>query len=64
MKKRNLFMSATIMCAFLSIAITFKIEKTKWLWESNKPVAVVLIIVAVIFGALWFQAQRKLTAKV
>lgn len=60
MKKRNLFMSGTIMCALLTISFTFNNNQVSWLWNGKEPVAVVLGILAVIFGIQWFRYQKLL----
>lgn len=64
-------MSATLMCALLSIAFTFNIseraftiENTTWLWHGNEPVAAVLIATAIVFGVLWFKAERQMRATI
>jgi hypothetical protein len=60
MKKRNLLMSATIMCGLLAVAFTFKINQVTWLWADSKPVGSILGISAVILGIQWFRQQRLL----
>ena len=56
-------MGFTLICALFSVAFTFSIEKITWIWDGKKPIAAVLIVLAIVFGALWFQAQRRLSAK-
>ncbi len=60
MKKRNLFMSATIMCGLLSVAFTFKINQVTWLWADSKPVGIILGISAIILGIQWYRQQKLL----
>ncbi len=60
MKKRNLFMSATIMCALLTISFTFNSNQVTWLWKDKVPVAVILGILAVILGIQWIKFQKLL----
>jgi len=60
MKKRNLFMSATIMCALLTISFTFNDNQVSWLWNENRPVAIIVGILAVIFGIQWLKYQKLL----
>jgi len=60
MKKRNLFMSATIMCAFFVVAFLFKNGQIYWLWTDNKPAAFIPGIMAVVFGTQWIKHQRLL----
>ena len=60
MKKRNLFMSSTLMCGFLCIAFTFDNKGIYWLWEYNKPVAIILAIATIILGAFWLKSSRKI----
>jgi hypothetical protein len=60
MKKRNLFMSATIICALLAAAFTFKNDQITWLWTNNKALGIILVICAIAFGILWVRQQRLL----
>ncbi len=60
MKKRNLFMSATLMCGLLCFAFTFNKAGIKWLWIGNIPVVVVLAIATLVLGVLWLKQARKL----
>ncbi len=60
MKKRNLFMSATIMCGLFAVAFTFKNDQITWLWIDNKPIAVILGIIAIAFGTFWIRHQKLL----
>ncbi len=57
MKKRNLFMSTTLICGLFTVAFTFKIDQITWLWTDNKPVGVILLIVTFIFAVQWFRYQ-------
>lgn len=66
MKKKNLFMSVTIMCALLTVGFTFRIDQITWFWNETKPVGVILGMLAVIFAILWIkhhQPQSKVTQK-
>jgi hypothetical protein len=58
MKKKHLFMSATIMCGLLAVAFVFKANQIDWLWSDNKPVAIVLGILTIVFGKLWFKYRN------
>ena len=60
MKKRNLFMSTTIMCGLLAVAFTFKIDQITWLWTDSKPVGIILVILTIILGIQWVRHQRLL----
>ena len=51
-------MSATIMCALLTVSFTFNNNQVSWLWNENKPVAIILGILAVIFGIQWIKFQK------
>jgi len=59
-KKRNLFMSTTIMCVLLTIAFSFDSIGIHWFWSGNIPVAIVLGVLAIILGTFWFRTQRKI----
>ena len=59
MKRRNLFMSATIMCGLFVIAFTFNNGHIIWVWTDQKLVAIVLGIAALIFGIQWRRHQRN-----
>ena len=60
MKKRNLFMSTTIMCGLFVVAFTFKNDQITWLWADNKPIAIILGIIAIVLGEQWIKYQRLL----
>ena len=60
MKKRNMFMSSTLMCGLLCFAFTFGDTGIKWLWTDNEPVAIILGIFTVILGIFWFKQAKKL----
>lgn len=48
------------MCGFCCLAFTFDDSGIYWLWSDTKPVAFILAIAAIIFGAFWFKASRDL----
>jgi uncharacterized membrane protein len=58
MKKRNLFMSTTIMCVLLTGAFTFKNNRFVWFWENNIPVAMMLGVVAVCLALQWRKYRK------
>lgn len=60
MKKRNLFMSTTIMCGFFVAAFTIKGDQITWLWADNRPVAIILVILTIVLGTQWIKCQRLL----
>ena len=60
MKKRNLFMSTTIMCGLFAVAFTFKIDQSTWLWTDRKPVGLILVIMTIILGIQWVRQQKPL----
>jgi hypothetical protein len=60
MKKRNLFMSTTILCGLFVAAFTFKGDQIIWLWADNKPVAIILGILTIVLGTQWIRVQRLL----
>ena len=60
MKKRNLFMSFTLMCGVFCIAFTFDNKGIYWLWTANKPVAMILVIATIIFAVFWLKSSKKL----
>lgn len=51
-------MSATIMCALLTVSFTFNDNQVSWLWNENKPVAIILGILAIILGIQWIKFQK------
>ncbi len=59
-KKRNLFMSSTLMCLFLSISFSFNSSGIHWFWSDNKSLPIVLILSAIILGILWVRTQKKI----
>jgi hypothetical protein len=60
MKKRNLFMSLTLMCGLFCFAFTFNSKGIHWLWSEHKPGVFILAIITVIFGALWIRTASQL----
>ena len=63
MKKRNLFMSAALMCGFCSLAFSFKNTELHWFWASNKPAGIIMGIAAAFFATLWINAGIKMKSK-
>ena len=53
-------MSTTIMCILFAAAFTFKGDKITWLWNNNNPVAIILVITAILLGTQWIKYQRLL----
>ena len=60
MKKRNLFMSLTLMCGLFCIAFTFDNNGVYWLWADNKPVVIILGIATIILGIGWLKLSKSL----
>ena len=60
MEKRNLFMSTTLMCGLFVTAFTFKNDQITWLWADNKPIAIMVGILAIVLGIQWIKYQRQL----
>jgi len=63
MKRRNLFMSATLMLSFLIIAFKFNKDGIKWFWSGQEIVPIILGISAIIFGSLWLLENKKIKLK-
>lgn len=63
MKRRNLFMSLTLMCGFLAIGFQFMPEGIQWIWQSSPAVAALLVVLSLVFGILWIRSQRLLKEK-
>ncbi len=63
MKKRNLFMSATIVCGLLALAIKFSTDGPVWLWHDTPPVGVILALLSAIFATQWVHYQKRDTPK-
>lgn len=53
-------MSTTILCGLMVAAFTFKGDQITWLWTENKPVAIILGILAFVLGTQWIKYQRLL----
>ncbi len=64
MRKRNLFMSATLMCSFFIIAFHFDQDGVQWFWTGMEIVPLILGISAIAMGILWFLASKNKTKKV
>ena len=63
MKKKNSFMSATLMCCFLIIAFHFNKNGIQWFWTGQEMVPLILGISALIFGTFWFFTSKSRTNK-
>ncbi|MBC7572481.1 MAG: VCBS repeat-containing protein [Spirosoma sp.] len=59
MRRRNLFMSATILCGLLAVAIQFSQSGIVWFWHDHKPIGGILGLLAAIFGSQWLRYQRR-----
>ena len=59
MKKKNRFMSATLMCSFLIIAFQVDQEGIKWFRTGQEIVPIILGLSTMIFGSLWFFDSQK-----
>jgi formate hydrogenlyase subunit 4 len=60
MKRRNLFMSATLMCGLFTIAFTFDSNHIHWIWRGQELGAIVLGVAAIIFSLYWYKSAKKL----
>jgi hypothetical protein len=60
MKKRNLYLSLTIMCGLFSVAFTFNMTRITWLWKGNEPVGILLFGMAIGFAILLYKNQKSL----
>jgi len=58
--KRNLFMSVTIMCLFLTVTFKFDGSNIYWFWENQIQVPVILGLISIISGIFWILENRKL----
>ena len=59
MRKRNLFMSATLMCGFFIVAFHFDKNGIQWFWTGMEIVPLILGISTIVFGVLWFLESKK-----
>jgi len=60
MKRKNLFMSLTIMFGLLAMAFNFEIDKISWQWNNNKILGIISVILAIAFGVQWIIQQKRL----
>jgi len=58
--RRNLFMSATLMCVFIIFTFQFDASHIHWMWEGEIQVPVILGISAFVFALFWFAEQKKI----
>ena len=58
--KRNLFMSVTLMSAFLIVTFKFDVNTIQWMWEGEIQVPVILGIMTLVFLWFWISEQGKL----
>ena len=59
MKRKNLWMSATLMCGLCSIAFTFDNNGIHWLWTDARPASMVLLMATVLIGVMWYTAAKN-----
>ncbi len=59
-RRKNLWMSVTLMCGFLTIFFQFNKDGIKWFWTGQEIVPIVLLISTLIFGILWFKEYKKI----
>ena len=62
--RRNLWMSATLICSFLIISFQFDKDGIRWLWTGQEFVPIALGISSLAFGFLWFIEHKNKTKKV
>jgi len=62
-KRRNLFMSFTLMTGFFTFAFKFDKNNITWMWQNQIQVSVILAISATVFGILWFTENQKIKYK-
>jgi len=62
-KKRNLFMSISLMSAFITMTFQFDEKSIQWIWEDQILAAFILGVIAIIFGTLWYKEERKIKLK-
>jgi hypothetical protein len=60
MKRRNLFMSTTLMCGFFYVAFTFDSKGIHWLSSDSIPVAFILAMAALVLLILWYRASKRM----
>ena len=63
MRKRSLYMGITIASILSMFTFTFDSNEIKWVWSELWLVPIVLAIVTIIFGALWF-LETKIEIKI
>ena len=59
MKRKKLWMSATLMCGFCAIAFTFDNHGIYWLWADARPAAWILLMATMLFGAMWYASAKN-----
>ena len=62
MKKRNLFMSFTILCGLSAMAVNVRLDAITWQWQDHKPVGIVLGLLSAIFATQWIRYQKRADA--
>jgi len=58
--RRNLFMSATLMCLFLIGTFKFDESSFNWIWAGQTLIPIILGISSIILGIFWIIENRKL----
>ncbi len=59
-RQRNYYLSVTILCALLAVSFKFDSMGFTWLWSDRPEIALVLAVLAGIFGFLLLISQQKL----
>lgn len=52
-------MRTSLMCFLLAAAFGFDLFGTHWFWSGRPQVAVVLVVLGIILGFLWFRSQKS-----
>jgi len=59
-KRKKLFMGVTIFSIFTLLSFKFDSTTVTWIWEGDSIIPIILVILIVSFGALWFRESREI----
>ncbi len=59
-RRRNYYLSMTILCALLAVSVKFSALGFSWVWADRPEIAIVLAVMAGVFGVLLLYSQRQL----
>ena len=57
-KKRNLFMSTTLMSAFFLISFKFNSTTITWMWQGDRVIPIILGVLTLVLAVFWIKESK------